>query len=235
MIDRKFKIEVFNNYQEIADYVRSIISVEAVSESFNLALSGGSTPRTVYSFLSEFKKPHIPWERIKFFWGDERCVSPDNPESNYLMAKESLFDKIDIANDQVFRIKGENDPEAERERYNNIVLANTKGIIDLMFLGLGTDGHTASIFPNQMELLKTEEVCAVAVHPVSGQFRITLTGHIINASKKILFLVTGSEKSQVIYDILNQKGDWRKYPASYVKPVDGEIIWVLDKKAASRI
>jgi len=235
MINQKFKIEVFNNDQEIADYVRSIISAEAVSKSFNIALSGGSTPRTVYSFLSEIKKPYIPWERIKFFWGDERCVPPDDAESNYLMAKESLFDKIDIANDQVFRIKGENNPEAEKERYNKIVLSNTRGILNLMFLGLGTDGHTASIFPDQMELLNSDEVCAIAVHPVSGQVRITLTGRILNASKKILFLVTGSEKSQVVYDILNQKGAWDRYPASYVKPIDGEVIWILDRKAAARI
>lgn len=235
MINQKFKIEVFNNDQEIADYVRSIISAEAVSKSFNIALSGGSTPRTVYSFLSEIKKPYIPWERIKFFWGDERCVPPDDAESNYLMAKESLFDKIDIANDQVFRIKGENNPEAEKERYNKIVLSNTRGILNLMFLGLGTDGHTASIFPDQMELLNSDEVCAIAVHPVSRQVRITLTGRILNASKKILFLVTGSEKSQVVYDILNQKGAWDRYPASYVKPIDGEVIWILDRKAAARI
>lgn len=235
MINQKFKIEVFNNDQEIADYVRSIISAEAVSKSFNIALCGGSTPRTVYSFLSEIKKPYIPWERIKFFWGDERCVPPDDAESNYLMAKESLFDKIDIANDQVFRIKGENNPEAEKERYNKIVLSNTRGILNLMFLGLGTDGHTASIFPYQMELLNSDEVCAIAVHPVSGQVRITLTGRILNASKKILFLVTGSEKSQVVYDILNQKGAWDRYPASYVKPIDGEVIWILDRKAAARI
>lgn len=235
MINQKFKIEVFNNDQEIADYVRSIISAEAVSKSFNIALSGGSTPRTVYSFLSEIKKPYIPWERIKFFWGDERCVPPDDAESNYLMAKESLFDKIDIANDQVFRIKGENNPEAEKERYHKIVLSNTRGILNLMFLGLGTDGHTASIFPDQMELLNSDEVCAIAVHPVSGQVRITLTGRILNASKKILFLVTGSEKSQVVYDILNQKGAWDRYPASYVKPIDGEVIWILDRKAAARI
>lgn len=235
MINQKFKIEVFNNDQEIADYVRSIISAEAVSKSFNIALSGGSTPRTVYSFLSEIKKPYIPWERIKFFWGDERCVPPDDAESNYLMAKESLFDKIDIANDQVFRIKGENNPEAEKERYHKIVLSNTRGILNLMFLGLGTDGHTASIFPDQMELLNSDEVCAIAVHPVSGQVRITLTGRILNVSKKILFLVTGSEKSQVVYDILNQKGAWDRYPASYVKPIDGEVIWILDRKAAARI
>ncbi len=235
MINKWFKVEVFNNHQEIADYVGSIISTDAVSETFNIALSGGSTPRTVYSFLSEFKKPYIPWDGIKFFWGDERCVPPDDAESNYLMAKESLLDKIGIANDQVYRIKGENNPEAEKERYNKIVLSNTSGIFDLMFLGLGTDGHTASIFPNQMELFNTEQVCAIAVHPVTGQVRITLTGRIINASKKILFLVTGSEKSQILYDIIYQKGAWNKYPASYVRPIDGKVIWILDRKAAALI
>ncbi len=235
MMNQQFKLEVFNNYQEIADYVRSILSKEAVTDSFSLALSGGNTPRAIYSFLAENKKPYIPWERIKFFWGDERCVPPDNAESNYLMTKESLFNKIDIANHQVYRIQGENNPEVEMHRYDKIVLSNTRGIFDLMLLGLGTDGHTASIFPNQMELFDTREACAIAVHPKTGQVRITLTGRIINASKKILFLVTGSEKSKVIYDIIYQKGDWDKYPASFVKPIHGEVIWILDKKAAARI
>jgi 6-phosphogluconolactonase len=235
MMNQPIKIEVFNDYHEIADFIRSIISSDATSESFNIALSGGNTPRAIYSLLSEYKQPQIPWERMKFFWGDERCVPPDNPESNYLMTKESLFDKINIADDQVFRIKGENNPEVERERYSKIVLSNTNGAFDLMLLGLGTDGHTASIFKNQLGLMNSEQLCAIAVHPESGQVRITLTGRLINASRKILFLVTGSDKSQVLYNILYQKGEWDKYPASYVRPSDGEIIWILDRKAAARI
>jgi 6-phosphogluconolactonase len=235
MMNQPFKIEIFNNYQEIADFVRSIIVGNAVSERYNIALSGGNTPRSIYSLLSEYKKPYIPWEIMRFFWGDERCVPPDNKDSNYLMTKESLFDKIDISNDQVFRIKGEKNPEEEKERYRQIILSNTNGIFDLVLLGLGTDGHTASIFPNQMDLLTTEEVCDLAVHPDSGQVRITLSGSILNASRKILFLVTGSEKSQVVYEILYHKGEWNKYPASYINPVNGEIIWILDKKAAARI
>ena len=148
---------------------------------------------------------------------------------------ESLFDKIDISDDQIFRIKGENNPVAEKERYKNVVLSNTNGIFDITLLGLGTDGHTASIFPNQMNLLNSKEVCELAIHPDSGQVRITLTGHIINAAKKILFLVCGSEKSRVVYEILYQKGEWKKYPASHINPVDGEIIWILDREAAARI
>ena len=235
MSDQQIDVKVFDNYNEIGDFVRSTIASEAISEYYNIALSGGNTPRSIYSILSQNIKPFIPWEKIKFFWGDERCVPPYHADSNYLMAKEALFDKIDLVNDQVFRIKGEIDPDLEIERYKQIVISNTNGIFDLMFLGLGADGHTASIFPNQMHLIKSKETCAIAVHPDSGQIRITLTGHILNASKKILFLVTGSEKSQVVYDILHHKGDWEKYPASYVKPVNGQIIWILDRKAAARI
>ena len=235
MMNQSTKIVVFDNFQEIADFVRAIICADVSLKNLNIALSGGSTPRSIYSLLSENKSPFIPWEIIRFFWGDERCVPPDNAESNYLMAKESLFDKIDISDDQVFRIMGENNPIAERERYDNIVLSNTKGIFDITFLGLGTDGHTASIFPDQMNLLNSREACELAIHPDSGQVRITLTGNIINASKKILFLVTGSEKAQVVYEILSCKGAWDKYPASHINPVDGEIIWILDRKAAARI
>jgi len=235
MIDPKINIKVFNDYIEIGDFVRSVITEDAVNENINMALSGGNTPRSIYALLSEYKKPFIPWEKIKFYWGDERCVPPDNQSSNYLMVKEALFDKIHPAKDRICRIRGENDPDLEKERYKQVVISNTKGIFDLMFLGLGTDGHTASIFPNQMHLLTSEKVCEKAVHPDSGQIRITLTGPILNASRKILFLVTGSEKSQVVYDILHQKGEWEKYPASHIKPIDGQIIWILDKKAAARI
>lgn len=235
MMDQHSKIKVFNSYQEIGDFVRSIISTDVGSDEFSIALSGGNTPRSIYALLSEDKSPHIPWNKIKFLWGDERCVAPDNKESNYLMAKESLFDKIDIADDQIFRIKGENDPIAEKERYEQVVLSKTNGIFDLMLLGLGNDGHTASIFPYRMDLLNSKDICGVVVHPDSGQFRITITGPVINASRKILFLVTGSEKSQIVYDILYRKGEWNKYPASYIKPADGEIIWILDRKAADLI
>lgn len=232
MSDQNFNIKVFDSYQEIGDFVRSILLADVVSGSFNIALSGGRTPRSVFSHLSEHKKPHIKWDMIKFFWGDERCVPPDHADSNFLMAKESLFNNIDIADDQIFRIKGENNPDAEKERYKMTVLSNTNGIFDLMLLGLGSDGHTASIFPNRMDLLGSKEVCGVAIHPDSGQTRITLTGPVINNSRKILFLVTGSEKSQIVYEILYRKGEWDKYPASYIKPVDGELIWILDRKAA---
>jgi 6-phosphogluconolactonase len=235
MNDSKTEIQIFNNYTEIADFVRSTIVKDLVRKNFTMALSGGNTPRSVYSLLAENKKPLISWEKIMFFWGDERCVHPENQESNYKMAKETLFDKIHPAEDKICRIKGENNPELEKDRYGKVVFSNTKGIFDLMFLGLGTDGHTASIFPDQMHLLTSDEVCGIATHPDSGQIRVTLTGPILNASKKIVFIVTGSEKSKVVYDILHKEGDWKKYPASYIKPVDGEIIWILDRNAAARI
>ena len=228
-------IKVFNDNQEIADFVRSLLSTLPGSDSFNIALSGGNTPASIYSLLSEHIKPPIPWHRMKLFWGDERCVPPDNAESNFLMAKTSLFEKADINHNQIFRIMGENKPEIEKERYKQTVLSYTNGIFDIMFLGLGNDGHTASIFPNRMDLLESSEVCDIAVHPVSGQKRITLTGPVINASRLILFMVTGSDKSQVVYEILHHEGEWDTYPASYIKPVDGSIFWILDKKAAARL
>lgn len=234
MIDPKINIKIFNDSMEIGDFVRSTISKD-LFKKFHMCLSGGNTPRSIYTLLSVNKKPFIQWENIKFYWGDERCVPPDNQSSNYLMVKEALFDKIHPAKDQIFNIKGENDPDLEKERYRNVIISNTKGIFDLTFLGIGTDGHTASIFPNQMHLLLSDNICEKVVHPDSGQIRITLTGPILNASRKIIFLVTGSEKSQVVYEILHKKGEWEKYPASHIKSIDGETFWILDKKAAARI
>lgn len=229
-------IKIFENDQEIADYLVHYLSrVISPDNFFHLCLSGGNTPKSIFSLISNVKKPVIPWKNVVFYWGDERCVSPDHPDSNYLMAKNSLIDKLDIREECIFRIMGESNPEIEKERYGKIIQLNTNGVFDLVFLGLGTDGHTASIFPNQMRILESKKACAIAIHPDTGQIRITITGNIINKSNQVIFLVTGSEKSGIIYDIVNKTGDWIKYPASHVHPEKGNVIWLLDKKAGSML
>ena len=207
-------------------------------EIITIALSGGSTPKVLFQILATQYAEAMPWEKIHFFWGDERCVPPDDAESNYKMTKELLLDPVHFPAAQVHRVQGEIAPEAAARAYEQViaqVVPQQDGwpIFDLMILGMGSDGHTASIFPHQMELLNSDTVCAVATHPDSGQTRVTLTGKAINRSRQICFLVTGSSKQEKVYEIFQQTGHYQDYPAAHIKALDGQLSWNLDEAAVA--
>lgn len=234
--------------------IRIFESKEAVAENFctflhnlikkngavHIALSGGSTPKIVFNELASEYRDLIPWADVHLYWGDERCVPPTDAESNYRMTKEHLLDAIEIPEANVHRIKGEEEPEEEARRYasvlrQNVPLHGDLPQFDLVILGMGDDGHTASVFPHQIELWDSPNLCEVAVHPDSGQKRITLTGGVINQAGHVAFLVTGSNKSERLRQILDKEGNYHQYPASLVAPDSGELLWFLDKAAASEI
>ena len=207
--------------------------------NINIALSGGSTPKHLFSVLAEEYLENILWSKVNFYWADERCVPPESSESNFGEADRILFRKINLY-ENVHRIIGENDPSAEAERYSallkqNLPLENNFPKFDLMLLGTGEDGHTASIFPDRMDLLKSEKYCETAVHPESNQKRITLTGKVINNSDKIYFLVTGKSKEHVVKFISERKEDSLMYPAGNIKQKNGDVNWFLDQDAAGLI
>lgn len=177
----------------------------------------------------------IDWAKVNVYWADERCVPPDDEESNFGMTEKILLNKVNIPESNVHRIFGGNDPEEEAIRYSEIIKSNLEfkngsPEFDLILLGVGDDGHTASIFPDQMELLSSENICAVATHPVSGQKRITLTGKVINTAARIYFLVTGKSKAEVVSKILEKSEDYLKYPAAHIDADNAG--WYLDKEAA---
>ena len=206
---------------------------------FTIALSGGSTPRLLFSVLGDKFTEKADWSYIHFFWGDERCVPPDDSESNFGMTKLNLFDKIKIPHSNIHRIRGESDPEKEAKRYSAEITKITRKVnnlplFDLIILGLGEDGHTASIFPHNRELLVSVNICDVAVHPVSGQKRVTLTGPVINNADNIIFLVTGAAKAEIVADIIESPGAVN-YPAAAIEPSHGTIKWYLDLDAASML
>ncbi len=205
-----------------------------------VAISGGNTPQILFNKLVEKYKEKICWNNICFFWVDERCVAPTDSDSNYGMTKQYLFDKIQIPEENIFRIQGENDPLKEAERYSSVIKnyvseRNNLPSFDLTILGMGNDGHTASIFPDQLHLIKSDKICEEAIHPLTFQKRITLTGTIINNSSQIVFFVTGENKSKILADILNSSENSKLFPASYIKPVDGKLSWYLDKDAAANL
>jgi 6-phosphogluconolactonase len=244
----KPEIRIFTKPQIMADslaeeFYRYANTAFQTRQRLFVALSGGSTPLLFFTRLGEFNKERknkIEWNKIFFFWGDERCVPPDDPDSNYGGAKTVLIDQISIPENNICRILGEEDPETEASRYGALLKVSVpmqRGIpvFDWIFLGVGNDGHTASIFPNQMNLINSDQFCAVAKHPETGQSRITLTGKVINSARRVTFMATGSSKSTIVSQIINNEPESKKYPAAKIKPEYGMLDWYLDSEAADDI
>ncbi|MBI4228768.1 MAG: 6-phosphogluconolactonase, partial [Deltaproteobacteria bacterium] len=211
------EIYIFKDKQELAgrlasDFQRAVDDTKNEGRQIFIALSGGSTPRIFFEKLS--KPPYdkgVFWSNVILFWGDERCVPPDDEESNFKLADDTFISKVNIPDQNVHRVIGENPPEIEVDRYAKEIqkyLPSKNGFpeFDWIFLGMGADGHTASLFPNAPPLRDMKSICVVATHPETGQKRISLAIPVINNSKRVSFLVAGEEKSKILNEILN-KGD----------------------------
>ena len=233
------EIQVYPGKQEAAEALAEQLSEWAREGNMeHLALSGGSTPEILFDTLAEDYWFRLPWKELQFYWGDERCVPPDDPQSNFRMTREHLFDPLPIPDHHIHRIRGEADPESEAIRYAELLkkqLPAENGLprFDLVLLGMGDDGHTASVFPHESHLWDSPKLCEVANHPDTGQQRVTLTGGIINNAARIVFLVTGAAKAGRVAEIAGQQGPGNNYPAGRVAPGDGRLIWILDEAAAA--
>lgn len=236
-------IKIFDTSDDLAVFFNAWllkkIKETPLNSFLSLALSGGSTPKRIYRHIANSDTKNTDWEKLKIFWSDERCVPPDNLESNFKMAQQELLHALNIPEENIFRIFGEADPYFEAIRYSRIIETNIpvhKGIprFDIILLGLGEDGHIASIFPDNMSLFNVPTYCEAVTHPQSGQKRITFTGKLINAAKNIIFLVTGKNKAGIVSKIL-QAGFSTHFPASLINPVEGELLWLLDSEAAELI
>lgn len=224
----------------IADFIlKSSKDQQQNSKYLNIAVSGGNTPKYLFSILSnEDYRTTIAWDYIRFFWVDERCVGPTHPESNFGMTFKSLLHLDYINKDNIYRMMGENNPESEAARYSELLnkilpVKNGFPVFDLILLGLGDDGHTASIFPDNLSLLVSDKTVAVATHPTSGQQRITLTGKTINNANEVVFLINGKNKASIVSAIINQTPEAKNFPASYVHSASGKCILYLDNEAAT--
>jgi 6-phosphogluconolactonase len=235
-------VKIFTSPYELAmsfaeELVHTINESLKIQKYFTIALSGGSTPELLFKILSDKYAKKVPWQFVHFFWGDERCVQPTDPESNYGMTFRVLLSRIRIPKKNIHRIKGEDDPLQEAVRYSDEISRFTEKRdgwprFDLVLLGLGEDGHTASVFPGNTRLIESDKICEVAVHPVSGQKRITITGRVINNAHQVTFLVTGRKKAEVVEKILKNIPPVKNYPASFIVPVYGSLSWFLDQEAA---
>ncbi len=241
-------IRIFTKPEIMADslaeeFYRYVNNQFITKNTLYIALSGGTTPLLFFNNLSQFdqqKTNKVDWKRIHFFWGDERCVPPSHEESNFGSANKVLFSLINIPESNIHRIEAENDPEKEAERYSQMILQlvpskNGIPIFDWIFLGVGDDGHTASIFPGQIDIVNSQKICCVSVHPESKQQRITLTGTVINMARRVTFMATGLEKQEIISNIINHETPSKKYPAAKIIPKNGILDWYLDAEAADLI
>ncbi|HEY2919445.1 MAG TPA: 6-phosphogluconolactonase [Candidatus Binatia bacterium] len=217
---------------------------EAISQTgrFTVALSGGSTPKGLYASLAtpEYRN-RVDWSRVHLFWGDERCVPPDHPESNFRMVQESLLSKIQIPFENVHRMMGEKEPEqaaTEYEEHLRQFFHLPRGGVprfDLIFLGLGEDGHTGSLFPDTAALNEKEHLVATVYVEKLKAHRLTLTLPVINAAARIIFLVTGQSKSTVVNKLLSADSKSQNYPATKVSPANGHVTWLMTQDAAREL
>ena len=217
------------------DFVTLAAEAVAVHGQFVVALSGGSTPRATYTLLaSDEFAARVDWPRVRVFWGDERCVPPDHPDSNYRMAREALLDKIPIPTENVHRIQSELSPDQAATAYQEELEAvlGIGGRFDLILLGMGTDGHTASLFPGTAVIY--EQTRKVVAHRVKklGAWRITLTPVVINAAAHVTFLVSGAGKAERLREALTGPYQPDVLPAQIVRPTDGRLLWLVDAAAA---
>jgi 6-phosphogluconolactonase len=227
-------------YRAAADeFVSAARKAVAKKGRFGVALSGGNTPRGVYSLLAA-EGDSLPWSRIFVFFGDERCVPPDHPDSNYRMANESLLSRVPIPQENIFRVQAELPAEVAAQRYEDALrqffrpAAGEFPQFDLVFLGMGEDGHTASLFPGSAALDERSRFVVANWVEKFKSYRITLTFPVLNNAAEVCFVVAGSGKAAVIHDIF-AAGQREKYPAGRVRPVSGKLLWMVDREAAEML
>ena len=222
--------------QRFADLAREAVEFRG---RFSVALSGGSTPGGLYRLLAEEPyRAQIPWDGVHLFWGDERCVPPDDPGSSFRLAEDTLIARVPIPPGNVHRVPGELGPEAAARVYETMLqdfFCGPRPRLDLVLLGLGEDGHTASLFPGSSALDENERLVApvTAFYQDRPAQRVTLTLPAINGARQILFLASGKAKANIVQAVI--EGPVGQFPAQRVRPTAGQLTWLLDTAAASRL
>lgn len=240
-----FELRIFQDMESLGREAARIFikeSARAIEERgrFLTALNGGSTPERFFRLLGEEFREEIAWDEVHIFWGDERCVPPEEAGSNYRQAREAFLDRVPIPDSNVHRVRGELEP-AEAARDYALTLSRFAATpldfprFDLVYLGMGEDGHTASLFPGSPVDI-TEPVL-----PVTAQYqdrpanRVTLTPLVINQARTVVFMATGEKKAGVLAEVLSGRYNPDQFPAQRIEPKDGRLIWLVDEEAAGRL
>jgi 6-phosphogluconolactonase len=241
-------IEILKDGDALALRVADVFALAAQEASaarprFAVALSGGETPRALYKLLARQQfQQKIPWRRTQLYWGDERCVPPDDPASNYGMARDTFIRHVPIAPENVHRMRGEDLPEEAAHEYDaelRRLAAQLRPrvevpVFDLVLLGLGADGHTASLFPHSEALAVEDDFCVSTTAP-DGSPRLTVTAPVINAARRVWFLVSGASKAGMVAEVIEGLRVPTAVPAQGVSPVHGSLTWFLDEAAAAEL
>lgn len=244
------RIRCFEGAEEIgriaaAEFIRAGLAAIADRGRFHVALAGGLTPRRAYQLLGAdpFRR-QLDWTRVEFFWGDERAVPPGHHDSNYRMAREAMLDRLAVKESQIHRMRGEVEPlEVAAHEYQELMARifrvppnGPPPVFDLILLGLGADGHTASIFPGTPAVRELFRWVMPNVRPgVARGERLTLTVPVLNRARVVTFLVTGKDKAEAVATILEGGGEAEPPPARLVAPPAGQVEWLLDREAASAL
>ena len=224
-----------------ASHVEQAVATRGVAR---VAISGGSTPKVMFELLADPAKPFaetIPWDKLQLFWVDERCVPPDHPESNYRMTNEALLSKVGILPQNVFRMEGELDPEEAANRYeatirNSMKLEGAESPhFDLVLLGMGDDGHTASLFPHTAAINEMARLVVANHVPQKDTWRISLTWPVINTAAEVAFEIVGAGKAGILAQVLTGPRDPETLPSQLIRPSNGKLLFLLDEAAAARL
>jgi 6-phosphogluconolactonase len=220
-------------------FLERAVRASQAGTHFRVALSGGSTPHRTYELLAESPfRDQVPWNLVHVFWGDERCVPLDDPRSNAHMAFQILLDKVPIPSEQIHPISCASSPERSAQEYETLLRGFFGGQsprFDLIFLGLGENGHTASLFPGTQVLKELQRWVAEVYIREQDLYRVTLTVPAINQAAAVVFLVAGSEKAHVLYEVREGAFEPERLPAQLIKPQDGELLWLVDREAATEL
>jgi 6-phosphogluconolactonase len=209
-----------------------------------IAISGGTTPKAMFELLADPAQPFlttIPWDKLFLYWVDERAVPADHPESNYRMTHEAMLSKVPLPADHIFRIEGELDPEVAAARYESTIRNSFKlegaqtPTFDLILLGMGDDGHTASLFPHTEGLENLTNIVIANHVPQKDTWRITLTWPVINQGREVAFLIEGGAKAQVLHDVFLGPYQYETYPSQLIRPATGKLTLLLDSAAADKL
>jgi 6-phosphogluconolactonase len=210
----------------------------AARGSAAVALAGGSTPRAMNARLAASpRREQLDWTKLRFFFGDERCVPPDHPDSNYGMTRETLFAPLGIAESQIERVLAENEPHAAAAAYD-VALKAALGpapVFDIVFLGMGPDGHTASLFPGTIAAIDENRLAVANFVPKFDSYRVTLTPRVLNAARHITITAAGAEKAAALAAVIDGPRASDTFPAQLIAPQGGELVWLVDAAAAAQL
>lgn len=228
--------------REAANYTVQVAR-EAIAARglFSFALSGGTTPGKMYALLAtEPYRSQIDWSAVHFFWSDERCVPPDDPQSNYALARATLFSKLDLNPEQIHRMPADRPDrdQAAADYAGEIrrILGKNVPVFDLIQLGMGPEGHTASLFPHQPALYEQERLVLPVSVPKPPPDRLTFTPPLLHAARTLLFLVTGAEKAEALHEVLEGPDQPEEYPAQLIaRQAQGDVVWILDTHIAAKL